>query len=102
MGFGLLAVLWIVTTALAWRAALRRDFDMHRSLMSYSFALTFAAVTLRLQIPIGIAVFHFPDYRTLSPWLSFTCWLPNLAAIWLYQTARRNRLATVQGSLPMR
>jgi uncharacterized membrane protein len=83
-GFGLLAVCWIATTIAAWRAATRRDFERHRALMRYSFAMTFAAVTLRLQIPLGIALFGFPDYATLSPYLSFTAWLPNVLAVWAY------------------
>jgi hypothetical protein len=44
--------------------------------------MTFAAVTLRLQIPLGIGLFGFGDYATLSPYLSFTAWLPNVLAVW--------------------
>ena len=84
LGFGTLAILWIASTAGAWRAAVRRDFALHRKLMLYSFAMTFGAVTLRLQIPLGIMVFGFADYRSMSPWLSFTAWVPNVLAIWLY------------------
>ncbi len=84
LGFGLLGLAWIVTTGWAWIAAVRRDFAAHQRLMIYSFALTFAAVTLRIQIPAGIAFFGFPDYTSLSPWLAFTAWLPNIAAVWVY------------------
>jgi uncharacterized membrane protein len=84
LGFGTLAVLWIAATAGAWRAAVRRDFALHRKLMLYSFAMTFGAVTLRLQIPLGIMFFGFSDYRSMSPWLSFTAWVPNVLAVWLY------------------
>jgi uncharacterized membrane protein len=83
-GFGLLAVCWIATTIAAVRAAMRRDFARHRVLMRYSFAMTFAAVTLRLQIPLGILLFGFRDYASLSPYLSFTAWLPNVLAVWAY------------------
>ncbi len=91
LGFGLLAVFWLVATAGAWRAAVRRDFALHRKLMLYSFAMTFGAVTLRLQIPIEIIFFGFPDYETLSPWLSFTAWVPNVLAVWLYLTLTQPR-----------
>ena len=47
-GFFLLAVLWLITTTMAWSCALRRDFVAHERWMIRSFALTFAAVTLRL------------------------------------------------------
>src|SRR5689334_9906218 len=53
-GFGILAVLWIATTLGGLWFALRRKFELHRLLMRLSYAMTFGAVTLRLQIPFGI------------------------------------------------
>ena len=83
LGFATLAVVWIATTAAAWSAAVSRDFDRHRALMRYSFAMTFAAVTLRLQIPFGFIFFHFHSYAEMSRWLAYTSWIPNLAIVWL-------------------
>jgi uncharacterized membrane protein len=96
-GFGLLAVCWIGTTIAAWRAAMRRDFGRHRELMRYSFALTFAAVTLRLQIPLGIVLFGFRDYASLSPYLSFTAWLPNVLAVWAYDRLTASATTNARG-----
>ena len=82
VGFGSLAVLWIVTTSLAWRRAVQSRFIEHRAWMIRSFALTFAAVTLRLYLPL-IFVFQvgFDDaYRAIS----FLCWVPNLLIAELY------------------
>ena len=82
IGFGTLAVLWIVTTSLAWRRAVHGRFVEHRAWMIRSFALTFAAVTLRLYLPLTF-VFHlrFDDaYRAIS----FLCWVPNLLLAELY------------------
>src|SRR5215469_15819854 len=59
LGFGLLAVAWLGVTFAGWRAAVARNFARHRVLMRFSYAMTFAAVTLRLQIPLGIVLFHF-------------------------------------------
>src|SRR6202171_3735361 len=70
-GFGILAVLWVSTTLGAWRAAVARQFALHRLLMRFSYAMTFGAVTLRLQIPIGFAL-GFPSYSAMSVWLPFT------------------------------
>src|SRR6201995_344257 len=42
-GFGILAVLWIGTTAGAWQAAVQRRFELHRLLMRFSDAMTFGA-----------------------------------------------------------
>jgi hypothetical protein len=81
-GFSMLAVLWMLTTALAWRHALRRNFVAHRKWMIRSFALTFAAVTLRLYLPIStmLAIPFEEAYRAIS----FLCWIPNLAVVELY------------------
>jgi hypothetical protein len=76
-GFGLLAVLWLFTTTRAWTSAMNRRFDEHRRWMIRSFALTFAAVTLRLYLPFAFfSPFGYDDtYRAIS----FLCWVPNLA-----------------------
>ncbi|HEY1447886.1 MAG TPA: DUF2306 domain-containing protein [Caulobacteraceae bacterium] len=81
-GFGSLAVTWIVTNVQGWRMARARRFDVHRAWMIRSFALTFAAVTLRLYLPlIQLTGAPFVDgYRAIS----FLCWIPNLIAAELY------------------
>lgn len=86
-GFGLLSILWIGSTTAAWRMAVRRDFAGHRRWMIRSFAMTFAAVTLRLYLPVAAALpLAFEDgYRAIS----FLCWVPNLLAAELY--LRRER-----------
>jgi hypothetical protein len=80
LGFAVLAALWVGTTLGAWRAAVRRRFRLHRLLMRFSFAMTFAAVTLRLQIPIGFAL-GYPSYSAMSVWLAYTSWVPNVMVV---------------------
>ena len=82
IGFGSLATFWIVTTSLAWRRAMQRRFTEHRAWMMRSFALTFAAVTLRLYLPmVSFFPVHFDDaYRAIS----FLCWMPNLVLVEFY------------------
>ena len=54
----------------------------HERWMIRSFSLTFAAVTLRLYIPIGmIAGFPFNQAYVAIAWL---CWVPNLMAAELF------------------
>lgn len=92
LGFALLALAWLATTLAALRAALRRDFALHRRLMLYSFAMTFAAVTLRLQIPVAIIGFGAAGYPEASRVLAWSAWLPNVAFVWwwLRQSDRRS------------
>jgi hypothetical protein len=96
LGFGILALLWIGTTLAAWRAATTRSFERHRILMRFSYALTFAAVTLRLQIPIGFAL-GYPDYSAMSVWLAYTSWIPNVVAVGLFCAVEQLRRISTRG-----
>ena len=83
VGFGLLAILWLATTAVSYAAIRRRDLISHRRWMLRSYSLTFAAVTLRIYLPIAqTAGLPFIDaYQAIS----WACWVPNLlvAEWWL-------------------
>jgi len=85
-GFGALALAWGVATTQGWRLARRRDFVAHRKWMIRSFALTFAAVTLRVYLPLAqLLPVDFADaYRAIS----FLCWVPNLLVAEAYLRAR--------------
>ncbi|WP_240633852.1 DUF2306 domain-containing protein [Caulobacter flavus] len=88
-GFGLLAVIWIAVNLLGWRAAMQGRFAEHRRWMIRSWALTLAAVTLRLYLPLVMALDlpFLPWYRAIS----FLAWVPNLVAaeLWLRRRGRR-------------
>lgn len=88
-GFGSLAVIWIVVNLLGWRAAMQGRFVQHCRWMIRSWALTLAAVTLRVYLPLVMAL-DLP----FSPWyraIAFLCWVPNLilAEVWLRATSSR-------------
>jgi uncharacterized membrane protein len=92
-GFALLALAWLGTTANAIRLAMKRDIAQHRRWMIRSFALTFAAVTLRLQLPFFLL--SGMDYAEASLYVAWLCWLPNVAVTeWaLNRKARRAAFA---------
>jgi len=81
-GFSALALCWLITTTVAWRCIRTGDVIHHRVWMTRSYALTLAAVSLRIYLPLalgnGIA---FEDAYPAVAWL---CWVPNLLiAEWL-------------------
>jgi len=82
-GFGILAVLWVAASLGGMFAAMRRRLQLHRLLMSLSYAMTFGAVTLRLQIPIGFML-GYPGYPQMSVWLAYTSWIPNVVVVLAY------------------
>lgn len=75
-GFGLLALAWLWTGLAALQAARRRDFATHERWAVRSFALTFAAVTLRIYLSSFFSLgLRFEDFYPVIAWL---CWVPNL------------------------
>jgi uncharacterized membrane protein len=82
-GFGALALAWLSVNAMGYAAALRRDFISHRRWMIRSFALTLAAVTLRIYLPATL-IAGFP-VMIAYPIIAWACWVPNLviAEAWL-------------------
>ncbi|HHG84592.1 MAG TPA: DUF2306 domain-containing protein [Bacteroidetes bacterium] len=77
IGFMLMGLLWIGSTYFAYEAIRKREIEAHRAWMVRSFALTFAAVTLRLYVPLATAGLNWDaDFViTSSAWVS---WVPNL------------------------
>ncbi|MBN8551678.1 MAG: DUF2306 domain-containing protein [Caulobacterales bacterium] len=90
VGFSGLAVAWFVATAMGLRAILAGQIVSHRHWMVRSYALTLAAVTLRLMLPMPplMGLDFTQGYRAIS----FLCWIPNLilAEVWLARTARQS------------
>ncbi len=93
-GFGALAVLWLTTSGLGLVAIKRGDVLVHRRWMVRSYALCYAAVTLRLQLPFRPESIEFLDAYRVIAW---SCWVPNLlfAELWL-------RVTTAAGALRAR
>jgi uncharacterized membrane protein len=102
VGFGLLALLWVTSAATAFRAIRRREIDVHRRWMVRTFALTYAAVTLRLWLGVLIALqvglagvdgqTAFDRAYVVVPFLA---WIPNLLVAELYLRTRRVTPATI-------
>ena len=79
LGFGGLAVAWLITAIKAYTSIKKREIDSHRNWMIRNYALTFAAVTLRIWLPLfqyALGMEFFTAYIIIA-WL---CWVPNL--IW--------------------
>lgn len=77
LGFGSLAVLWFFCTFQAYRSILKKDIEQHKAWMIRSYALTFAAVTLRLWLPLFTAGFRLPFEQAYVA-VAWFCWVPNL------------------------
>lgn len=81
LGFFIADVLWLYTTFIALRFALARQFDAHRRWILRSFALSCAAISLRVLLPSLSLIFSFNTSYVLVAWL---CWSINLVIVELY------------------
>ena len=75
-GFICLGIIWFATTLGAYLKIRTVNIEQHRSLMIYSYAACFAAVTLRIWLPLLIMIFgDFVIAYSIVAWL---CWVPNM------------------------
>lgn len=81
-GFMVLGVIWVVFTSLGLGHILVGKVTQHRRWMMRSFALTFAAVTLRLFLPpmFGAGM----DPALIFSILAWASWIPNLIIVEKY------------------
>ena len=89
-GFATLAVVWGVTTVIAYYRVFQRKIFSHRRWMIRSYAITLAVLAVRfLAAP--------PDGWTREEWFPYVtwlCWVPNLifAEIYLFVSDNKGRL----------
>jgi uncharacterized membrane protein len=89
VGFALLALAVLLTTTVAYLRIRGGDVQSHREWMTRSYALIFAAVTLRIYLPFLQAAFGEHDGYAIVAW---ACWVPNLLfAVWLIRSRLRRR-----------
>jgi uncharacterized membrane protein YozB (DUF420 family) len=84
--FVLQCAIWFICTWLAYVRIQQRDIQAHRQWILRSFALTLAAITLRIYVFLGSWSFDLEQptsYATIA-WLS---WVPNLIICELYLRA---------------
>ena len=81
LGFICLAIVWLIAGGMAYLAILKRKIAKHKNWMIRSYALTWAAVTLRLQLPIFGLIFGFQNFENYYQAVAWTCWIPNLLVV---------------------
>jgi uncharacterized membrane protein len=90
LGFGLLAVTLLTTTGVAFARIRHGDVEGHRAWMLRSFAILFAAVTLRIELPLLVAA-HGGDFAAAYRQVAWTSWVPNLLAAEAFLAWKRRR-----------
>lgn len=76
LGFISLGLVWLYTTIKAYLAIKKGDLSLHQNMMIYSYAACFAAVTLRIWLPLlSLSLGDFESAYRIVAWL---CWVPNI------------------------
>jgi hypothetical protein len=92
LGFVSLGIVWLVTTMMGWFTAKKHDYVAHEDWMIFSFAACFAAVTLRIWLPILICM-HQGDFIPAYHLVAWLCWVPNiLVAFWIVRRSKMKRI----------
>lgn len=76
LGFSSLAIIWLFSSLRAFLEIKNGSISKHQKFMTYSYAACFAAVTLRIWLPILTAFFQ--DFTTAYRIVSWLCWVPNI------------------------
>jgi hypothetical protein len=97
-GFGVLAILWIGSTAMGFVRILERDIALHRAWMIRSYALTCAAITLRIYMPLS-EVAGIP-FQVAYPVVAWLCWVPNLVVVEWITLQGRVEYGSIKGPSP--
>jgi hypothetical protein len=87
LGFGVLSCLWLYTGYRAYKHIRAKEIELHRQWMIRNYALTFAAVTLRVWLPISSIMGI--DFKAAYITIAWMCWIPNLlVAQWIISRTR--------------
>lgn len=78
LGFAGLALAWLYTGLRAYLAIRAGNVAVHRAWMVRNFALSFAAVTLRLYMPASVVTGI--GFEAAYPVIAWLCWVPNVIA----------------------
>lgn len=81
IGFVSLGVTWFSTTSLAFFQIRKGSILLHQKLMIFSYAACFAAVTLRLWLPL-LVIAHKGNFEPAYRIVAWLCWVPNMLVAW--------------------
>ncbi|MGN4673447.1 DUF2306 domain-containing protein [Bacillus cereus group sp. MYBK225-1] len=91
LGFGLLSVFWLTSAYQALHRVKNKKMKDHRNWMIRNYSLTFAAVTLRIWLPLFIVLFGIEQFELIYAVIAWLAWVPNLIIAELFIRQRLNK-----------
>ncbi|ABD55237.1 DUF2306 domain-containing protein [Jannaschia sp. CCS1] len=88
LGFAMGSIAWFGALVMGIWAIKTKQYVRHQRWMVMMVALSFGAVSFRLQLPI---LRLFWDMHVVFPYLGWTCWVPNVLVVawWWHRQARK-------------
>lgn len=78
LGFGFLSVLWLFSAFQALVKVKGKKIHDHQKWMIRNYSLTFAAVTLRIWLPLFVLLFGLESFELSYAIIAWLAWVPNL------------------------
>ncbi len=89
VGFAFLAVAWFVTALMGFITIKQGNVRAHELWMLRNITLTFAAISIRIMLPILPLLFDLSFERVFDI-VAWACWVPQLLLLELYLRKRRS------------
>lgn len=88
--FVIMSLLWGFFTLRAWLRIRKHNIQGHQADMQRSYALSFAAISLRIWMFLigGVLAWRTPEAYALCAWL---CWVPNLVLLEIWRRMKNEQ-----------
>ncbi|MBE9463711.1 DUF2306 domain-containing protein [Dyadobacter subterraneus] len=87
-GFLCLAIVWFTSTIIGYTSIVNGRVIRHQRFMVYSYAACFAAVTLRIWLPL--LIFIYGDFIKAYVVVAWLCWIPNILVAYMLTRNMKN------------
>ena len=94
LGFVGLGIVWFLSTLDAYLKIKNGNITGHEIMMIYSYAACFAAVTLRIWLPLLIILFG--DFIVAYSIVAWLCWVPNIVVAYLITRTKLKKVISIR------
>lgn len=78
VGFSVLSIVWLFSAYQALSKVRKKNIHDHQKWMIRNYSLTFAAVTLRIWLPLFVLLFGLERFELSYAIIAWLAWVPNL------------------------
>ncbi|PWW05221.1 putative membrane protein DUF2306 [Paenibacillus cellulosilyticus] len=89
IGFAALALAWLYTLYRGLKSIYERNYGEHARWLTRNYALTCAAIMLRIYLPVAAGLFGVSDTNDSFIVIAWLCWIPNLLFAEMINSGRR-------------